>query len=355
LNILSSILSIFHLNLNGYLEGSQVQNILKGDIQMKGTVTILGINGRIGQFAAKAFIDEGWRVTGFGRENRAPFDGFEFRQGDGFKLEDVARAVEGADVVVHALNLPYDKWAKDAERLNRVVIEALKGSQKTMIFAANIYNYLASDHQLSSTLRQKPQTAKGAIRYRMEEDLKRAAREGNFQFLSVRAGDYFGPEAVGSWFDLGLATHIKKSKLSLPCDGVTKHSWAYLPDVGRVFERIADKRNELDQLENFHFSGHFVTGNELAAAVQKVVPSKLKISRIPWWLFSVLGLFQPIMREILEMRYLWQNPHQLIDDRLDAILGENFGTPFERAIAETVLPMLDDAPQSQVIGRAKAA
>jgi hypothetical protein len=40
------------------------------------------------------------------------------------------------------------------------------------------------------------------------------------------------------------------------------------------------------------------------------------------------------------MHYLWQNPMRLSDDRLDAILGPNFGTPFETAIAATVRPLL---------------
>ncbi len=309
---------------------------------MKGTVSVLGINGRIGQFAAKAFIDEGWNVIGFGRSNRAPFDGFEFRQGDAFNLKDVTRAVEGADVVVHALNLPYDQWEGEAERLNKVVIDALKGSNKTVIFAANIYNYLASDHTLTSDLRQKPETDKGAIRMRMEADLKAAAGEGNIQLLMVRAGDFYGPEATGSWFDLAIANNVHKGKISLACDGDTKHSWAYLPDLGRVFERVADKREALDQVENFHFSGHFMSGNELVASIQKIVPTPLKVGRVPWWLFSVLGLFQPMMREILKMRYLWQQPHKLVDPKLDALLGTGFGTPIDRAVAETVLPMLEE-------------
>jgi hypothetical protein len=44
------------------------------------------------------------------------------------------------------------------------------------------------------------------------------------------------------------------------------------------------------------------------------------------------------MREVNKMRYLWQNPMRLRDDRLDALLGPDFTTPFEEAIAATVTP-----------------
>ena len=51
-----------------------------------------------------------------------------------------------------------------------------------------------------------------------------------------------------------------------------------------------------------------------------------------------MGLVDPLMREVGKMRYLWENPMELKDDRLDAILGPDFGTPFEEAVAATVAP-----------------
>ena len=38
------------------------------------------------------------------------------------------------------------------------------------------------------------------------------------------------------------------------------------------------------------------------------------------------------------MRYLWNNPMELVDPRLDDILGPDFNTPFEQAVAATVKP-----------------
>ncbi len=38
------------------------------------------------------------------------------------------------------------------------------------------------------------------------------------------------------------------------------------------------------------------------------------------------------------MRYIWDNEIGLKDERLDKILGENFGTTHETAIAEAVRP-----------------
>lgn len=38
------------------------------------------------------------------------------------------------------------------------------------------------------------------------------------------------------------------------------------------------------------------------------------------------------------MGYLWQKPMELQDPRLEAILGPDFGRPFDEAIAATVAP-----------------
>ena len=72
--------------------------------------------------------------------------------------------------------------------------------------------------------------------------------------------------------------------------------------------------------------------------MQKASPEPLKVTGFPWPMMGVIGLFNPLMREIGKMRYLWQNPMRLADPRLDAILGPDFTTPYDEAIATTVAP-----------------
>ena len=68
------------------------------------------------------------------------------------------------------------------------------------------------------------------------------------------------------------------------------------------------------------------------------------LTREPWprnvVLRALIGLFNPLMREIGKMRYLWDNPMRLADSRLDGLLGPDFGTPYNEAMAATVRPML---------------
>jgi nucleoside-diphosphate-sugar epimerase len=300
-------------------------------------VTILGINGHLGHAIAQAMQAAGWQVTGFGRSNKQPVPGVMFHQGDAGSASDIAAAIAGADVVVNALNLPYPDWyGGRAEAQLATVLKALGTSGKTLLFPGNVYNYAASDRRITPDLPQRPETPRGEIRVRMEEMLAEAAARGDIQAIILTAGDFFGPEASNDWFDLVMLREAGKRRFArIGAPGV-KHSWAYLPDLARAFEKLAWHRAEFGAFERFHFAGHFVTPEEMTAAVVAAAPVPLKVSNFPRFIFTAMGLFDPMMREIGKMGYLWDNPMQLVDPRLDAILGPDFGTPLDEAVAATI-------------------
>ena len=308
------------------------------------TVTVLGINGHIGQHAAQAFAAAGWQVRGMGRSNKQPIAGVTFVKGDADSIADMQAAIGDSAVVVNALNLPYDKWfggAMEAQTAN--VIAAVGTSGRTLLYPGNIYNFAASLREVTPEAPQHPERPRGEIRVRCEAMLQQAAERGDMQVVIIRAGDYFAPHVSG-WFDQGILA--QKGKVAAPSDLSVGHSWAYLPDLGRAFEKLAWHRAELGAFERFHFAGHFVTSGELVAAVQRAAPLPLRVTSFPWALLGVIGLVNPVMREVGKMRYLWQNPMRLSDPRLDAILGEDFGTPYQDAITATVTPLFAETRQA---------
>lgn len=305
----------------------------------KGKVTVLGINGHIGHHAAQAFRDAGFAVTGFGRSNRHKLDGVAFVQGDAGSLADIKGAIAGADIVVNALNLPYDKWDQGrAEAQLATVIAAMGDSGKTLMFPGNIYNYSATDRRVTPSTPQRPQTPRGAIRVRQEEMLQAASRAGKFQTIIIRAGDFYAPRNTGDWFDQAMMMEAGKGKVYHMADLKLGHAWAYLPDLGRAFAAVGEKRDGMGAFETFHFAGHYATHEALMAAITKASPAPLKVAPLPWIFLQAMGLVNGLMREVIKMRYLWNNPMELVDPRLDAMLGPDFGTPFAVAVAETVQP-----------------
>lgn len=224
------------------------------------------------------------------------------------------------------------------EAQNARVIAALGTSGKTLLFPGNIYNYAATDRVVTPDLKQRPQTPRGEIRVRVEALYEAAAKRGDIQAIILRAGDFYGPESTFDWFDLAMLREAKKGKFAMMGARGVGHSWAYLPDVGRAFEKLAWHRGEFGAFENFHFAGNYVTPEQMAEAALAAAPIKLKLGVFPRILFKAVGLVDPMMREVGKMSYLWENPMELRDTRLDAILGPDFATPFDEAVAATVAP-----------------
>ncbi len=306
-----------------------------------GKVTVLGSNGHIGNAAMIAFRDAGWTVTGLGRSNRKPVAGTHFFKGDADEVSAVRAAIAEADVVVQALHLRYDKWGNGAaERQLQVVLDAMAGSGKTLLFPGTIYNYRAGDRTIAPGLRQSGEKPRGEIRIRLEQMLRQAAENHGIQVIILRAGDFFGPGNRDDWFDAAMLMDYAKGRLYHLGDLETRHSWAYLPDLARAFTMLAARRAEMKAFENFHFAGHWVSHGQIMAAIQNTLPRPVRIAPLPWWMLRAAGLFNPVIRDIYRMRYLWLNEMELVDPRLDALVGPGFITAFERAVAETVTELV---------------
>lgn len=308
----------------------------------KGKVTVLGSNGHIGNAAMIGFRDAGWAVTGLGRTNRKPVAHTQFVAGDADDVAVVRAAIEDADVVVHGLHLRYDQWGDGrAEKQLQVVLDAMGNSGKTLLFPGTIYNYRAGDRTIPPGLRQSGEKPRGAIRIKLEQMLAEAAAAGRIQVIIIRAGDFFGPGNRGEWFESAMLMDQSKGRLYHLGDLELRHSWAYLPDLARAFAVVAEQRRTLAGFENFHFAGYWVSHGQMMAAIQSGLGQQLRVAPLAWWMLRAVGLVDPVMRDIHRMRYLWNNEMELVDPRLDAMLGAGFTTPFEAAVAATVTELTD--------------
>jgi NAD dependent epimerase/dehydratase family. len=302
----------------------------------KGKIIILGINGHIGQAAARAFAAAGWQVSGFGRSNRYRPEGVRFIEGDAADEEAMRSAIGDADVVFNGLNLPYADWfGGRAEAQLARVIAAMGKVGRTLLFPGNIYNYAASERVIGPETPQHPERPRGAVRVAMERRIAAAGERGDIRGIILRAGDFYGPDSSQDWFDQVILREAGKGRVALPAHEVP-HSWAYLPDLAQAFVVLAEKRHDFKAFERFHFAGDFVTAAELFAVMETVAGRRLKRVGFPWTMIAAMGLVSPTMREVARMRYLWDNPMALGDPRLEALLGPGFGTDFPAALGGSV-------------------
>jgi nucleoside-diphosphate-sugar epimerase len=298
------------------------------------SVLILGANGRFGSVVAQTFAAAGWRVRVQARSIRANWPkGIEAVQADAMQADALCRVAQGVDVIVNALNPLYTEWDRLARPLAANALEAAKASGALLMFPGNIYNFgSALPAELHVDTPQVGNTSKARIRIEIEQQMREAAAVG-VKSVVVRAGDFFGGEGRGTWFDLVIVKSLAKGKMVYPGALDLRRAWAYLPDLAETFVRLAARRGDLHGASCFHFAGHSLTGAELHGALEHASGRILHVGRLPWGLIRLAASVAPMPRALMEMRYVWQRSHVLEDSALRARLGDVPTTPLPQALA----------------------
>lgn len=302
-------------------------------------IAILGANGRLGRAVAKAFLAAGYEVHAVTRNGKLPagLEGAVPAAADAMDRDALVRATQGAEIVFNGLNPPYTDWKAKCLPMARNVMAACRIHGATHLFPGNVYNFGAPlPVDLSETLAFQPTTRKGAIRVEMERLFEAEALAASVRTVVLRAGDFFGDSGTGSWFDLIVTQKIGKGVFTAPGAAHIVHEWAYLPDLAEAFVALADRRGSLGAFETFHFPGHAITALEMKAAMETAIGRKLKLATVPWWALRAGSPFVPMWREIAEMAYLQFQPHRLVSDRREGVIGTIPHTPLDQAVAQAL-------------------
>jgi nucleoside-diphosphate-sugar epimerase len=305
---------------------------------MKGRIIILGAAGQLGRAAAHAFKSAEWRVASLVRASSAQgaAPGTEIVEVDANDTPSVVAAASGADVVLYALNVPYTQWGRFALPFADTAISAARENRATLVFPGNLYNHGAGmPARIDEATPMRPTSRKGAIRIAVETRMREAA-EGGLRTIVLRAGDYFGGEAMGSWLDRIIVKEIAAGRLTYPGPLDIVHEWAYLPDLAQALVALVERRDRLPPFAAFGFAGHAVSGRQFLAGISRACRRDFKIDIMPWRLLTLMGMVVPVFRELTDISYLWSTPHAIDGARLAEIIGDLPRTPLDQAIAASL-------------------
>ena len=311
---------------------------------MERTALVIGATGGVGGETAAALLARGWKVRALHRRpeeaaKTAIDPRIEWVEGDAMDRASVIAAAHGASVIVHGANPPgYKNWKGLVLPMLDSTIAAARAVGARVVLPGTVYNFGPDVlPRVRETAEQRPRTRKGAIRVEMERRL----RDSGVPTLVVRAGDYFGPRGKNNWFSQGIVTPGRPVRwLTYPGTAGVGHAFAYLPDLARTIALLLDREAELEPFAVFHFRGHwFDRGIALVEAVRRVAATPKARARIvpfTWFLVYLLAPRSATFREMIEMRWLWKHPRELVNDKLVAFLGEEPHTPLDVALGETL-------------------
>jgi nucleoside-diphosphate-sugar epimerase len=302
--------------------------------------------GPVGKSVMDELIRRGpRRVRMVNRSGKASMpEGVEVLGGDATDVTFAREATEGASVVYFALNPPYDKWPELFPRLQAGVLEGATSAGAKLVAMENLYMYGPTDGRpLTEDLPYTANTRKGKVRARMSNELMEAHTSGKVRVAIGRASDYFGPRVLTSAAGeqvFGRAVQGKSAQVAGDPD--QPHTYSYVPDIGKGLVILGEREEALGQAWHLP-SPETVTTRQFVEIIFEEVGKPARVQAAPKILLRAMGLFNPGMREILEMLYEFEEPFVVDDSRFEREFGEQ-ATPLREAIQRTVRWYREERP-----------
>ena len=305
---------------------------------------VLGASGSFCGAVAQELVRRGWQVSALARDPArlarlgSAADRVAIVKGDAQDGDALHSAAIGVDLIVHGVNYPYPQWIPHMQTVTDNVIEAARANASRIVFPGNVYGFGAqTGSPLPETAAVLPGTRKGQLRVKLEQSLHDATIDGRAKVLIVRAGDYFGPTVRNGYVDRLFDNAQRGKAMQVLGRPDVAHQWAYVPDLARLTVDLLGLP-ALKPFEVVHFKGNVVTTQReflqlIATAAGK---PNLRIQRLPWGLLRLVGLVDPLMREVFEMRYLFDSAVIIDDPRRRELLPDFQATPLEQAVRETL-------------------
>src|SRR5215472_14606061 len=169
-----------------------------------------------------------------------------------------------------------------------------------------------------------------------QEDLVLAANNlKGMRTTILCAPDFYGPGSELSYvraiFDAAL--NGGAANVIGPID--TPHEFIFVPDVAETLLALSEKKEAYGNAWNLAGPG-LITTRQFAELVFGAVHRKPHLRVAGKFMLRVLGLFNPVLRELVEMHYLWTTPVKLDDTRLRQLLPSLHKTAYPEGIRQTI-------------------
>lgn len=288
--------------------------------------TILGSGGSIGVELAKALTNYTNAIRLVSRNPRKVNETDETMSADLTNADDVRRAVRGSDVVYVTVGFQYNLkvWQETWPRFMRSVIDACKEYHSKLVFFDNIYmydpNYLDG---MTEETPVNPSSKKGMIRAQIAQMIMDEVNAGRLTGLIARSADFYGPGIKNS--SMLNETVIKPlnsgKKANLMASAGFKHSYTYTPDAGKATAILGNTAEAYNQVWHLPTAPNPLTGKEWVEAVATELGVKPKYQVAPKFLVRIIGLFVPIMNEIVEMMYQYDRNYVFDSSKFEKRFG----------------------------------
>jgi nucleoside-diphosphate-sugar epimerase len=310
------------------------------DKSADGKTGLLGATGAIGKSIAAALTAQGtpFRVIGRGEAGlRKVYGNNALAECVAWNPDDPASiraAFAGVSTLIYLLGVPYNQFRLHPKLMKKVIAAAVDAGVARVLLIGTLYVFgRARTKRISEDHPHKPNTFKGRMRKTQEDLLMAADAAGKIRASVLRLPDFYGPDVEGSLVrDLFLAAAAgRTANLIAPLDA--PHEFVFVPDVGPVVAKMLQTDGAFGRGWNLGGAG-VISQRELAKMA--FGDKRPRLRAVGKMTLRLLGLFNPMMRELVEMNYLMTDPLIVDDTALTKLLGSLEKTPYRDGVARSM-------------------
>jgi nucleoside-diphosphate-sugar epimerase len=297
--------------------------------------TILGSGGAIGTELAKALAAFTTDIRLVSRNPKKVNDTDTLFTANLLHPEAVSNAVAGSEVVYLVAGLEYKAkvWEAQWPIVMRNTIDACKQHGAKLVFFDNIYMYdPAYLGHLTEETPIRPISRKGAVRAAIAQTLLDEVEKGSLQGMIVRAADFLGMKN-SVLTDLVGRNFAKGKKANWIGNPNKRHSFTYTVDAARATALLGNTPDAYGQVWHLPTDTTPLTGKQWMEAFAKVFDTQARYNVTTKGMMTVLGLFIPVLREVKEMTYQFEEDYGFDSSKFTNRFHIN-ATPYTDAIRQ---------------------
>lgn len=245
-------------------------------------------------------------------------------------------AFRGLDTLVYLVGVPYDAFHLHPLLMRRTIEAAAAEGVSRLLLVGTAYPFGRPQAALVAESHPRaPHTTKGRFRKEQEDMLMAADAAGTLRAAILRLPDFYGPGVERSFLSdiFTAAAEGRRAKVVGPIDN--PHEFVFVPDVGPVVRDLIGREEAFGRTFNLGGAGT-ITVRAVAERAFALAGRTPKLMVAGKALLRLAGLFDPVMRELVEMNYLMTEPVVFDDSALQALIGPVAKTPYAEGIAQCV-------------------
>jgi nucleoside-diphosphate-sugar epimerase len=302
----------------------------------KPTVALFGGSGTIGQALAPLFAPRAFRVVGRSLNQLqsafAAYPGADLAVWDQANPQTAEAALQGIQTLVYLVGVSYTDFRLHPILFDQVLTAAIKAGVQRCVLVGTVYPFgFAQTPLVREDHPRNPHTFKGQMRKQQEDLLLAADTAGRIRGTVLRLPDFYGPKIPRSYLSnlFQAVAQRKTAQLIGPLN--TPHEYVYIPDAAKTLLRLMDEEGAYGRTWHLAGAGR-ITLSELIKLVESITGRHLRKLVVGKRSLQLLGTFNPFLREVAEMHYLFTQPLFLDDSALSHLLGPLNKTPYPEGV-----------------------